>query len=200
MKNTEKQIVSLEVCYNLAAMKKLVLFGDSLLANFDKELLIKLESKLSDFDVYNCAVGGWDTNDGVKKSAYISSLKPDLIVIGFGTNDAAPWKQVPLEQFGKNINIILDNFSDSRVIYFLPPPVNENKESKGEKRSNETMRRYHDLAKKICLDKKVGVVDSWTIFIPMVEQNHEYHIEDGLHLNDFGYDTLIDSLAKVINK
>ena len=179
-------------------MKKFVLFGDSLLNNFNKELIIKLEGALKVYDVYNCAAGGWDSRDGVKKSGYIASLKPDVVVIGFGTNDAAPWKQVPLEEFEKNVNIILDNFKSSKIIYFLPPPVNEEKEQEDEKRSNVTMKLYHDAAKRICLGKGASIIDSWSIFMPMLTQKKDYHEEDGVHLNDFGYEILIKNMASGI--
>ena len=55
-------------------MKKLVLFGDSLLANFSKQYILRLEAKLPDYDIYNCAAGGWDTYDCVKKATFISKL------------------------------------------------------------------------------------------------------------------------------
>lgn len=179
-------------------MKKLVLFGDSLLANFDKDLVSKLEEQLKDYDIYNCAVSGWDTNDGMKKSLYISCLKPDVVVIGFGTNDAAPWKQVSLEQFTKNVNTILDNFNSSKIVFFLPPPVNEEEEEKREKRTNKVMKQYHDAARQISLGKGAEVLDSWSIFMSFLKQGREYHLEDGIHLNDFGYEVFTESLVKII--
>ncbi len=99
-------------------MKKLVLFGDSLFGRFGKHLIVKLESVLQDCDVYNCAAGGWDSNDCVAKAPYIGELKPDVMVISLGTNDACPWKQVDLETFKANIPKVFEEFTDSRIIYF----------------------------------------------------------------------------------
>lgn len=111
-------------------MKKLVLFGDSLFAQASKNTILMFEQVLSGYDIYNCAVGGWNTNDCVAKGSYISKLKPDVLVISLGTNDAAPWKQVPLDKFEENISKIFEEFSSSKIVYFLPTPLDEEKIAK----------------------------------------------------------------------
>ncbi|HEY1645892.1 MAG TPA: hypothetical protein VGF75_06000, partial [Candidatus Saccharimonadales bacterium] len=68
-------------------MKKLVLYGDSLFAQAGKHRLTMFEEVLAGYDVYNCAAGGWNTNDCLKKAEYISKLEPDVLVISLGTND-----------------------------------------------------------------------------------------------------------------
>ncbi len=181
-------------------MKKLVLFGDSLFARIGKELINKLENKLPGYDIYNCAAGGWNTDDAVKKSPFIASLKADIVVISLGLNDAAPWKQVPLPNFEKNMNKILHNFKNSRIIFFLPPPVNVSKELGDTKRLNEIGVDYYEIAKKICSKNKVEIIDSWKLFTRLLEKGKDYHIEDGVHINDFGYDIFIDQLAKTVLK
>lgn len=181
-------------------MSKLVLFGDSLFAQVSKRQLKMFESILDNYDIYNCAVGGWDTNDCVEKSPYISKLKPDVLVISLGTNDAAPWKQVPLEQFKENIPKIFEAFSDSRIIYFLPPPVDEVKIAKTDaKRSIKGIKEYHDAAKALCESHTVSYIDSFRVFKPLMDNGQEYHIEDGVHFNDFAYEIIAKELAGILN-
>ncbi len=179
---------------------KVVLFGDSLLALVYKPLIQELESKVPGSDVYNCAVGGWDTDDGVIKAPYIASLNPDAVVISLGTNDSAPWKQVPIERFRSNLVSILKSFTDSRIVFFLPPPVNEAKQREGRQRTNILTRQYADAAKEVCVATgSVALIESWEMFSPLLENGPDYHTEDGVHLNDYGNSLLITHLAHVLN-
>jgi lysophospholipase L1-like esterase len=181
-------------------MKKLVLFGDSLFGQLGKHRIVNMETALPGYDVYNCAAGGWDTNDCVKKAPYIAKLEPDVIVISLGTNDAAPWKQVPLDAFITNIPKIFAAFPSSKLIYFLPPPVNENKTPEEKKGlNNEVLKQYHDVAKQVCKEHGIAVLSSWEAFKPLLDNGNDYHVEDGVHLNDDAYDTINTQLAKLIH-
>lgn len=168
-------------------------------ARFGKERIQKLESKVPQCDIYNCATGGWDSNDCAVKAPYIASLKPDAVIISVGTNDAAPWKQVPIETFEKNLNSILDSFKNSKIVFFPPPPVNEHKQKGEQRRTNELMQKYFDTVKEACSKRSVAYIDSWAIFNPLLEEGQDYHVDDGVHFNDEGNDLLTDYLVKVLS-
>jgi lysophospholipase L1-like esterase len=178
---------------------KIVLFGDSLFAQVGKHRIQKLEAKVPEADVYNCAVGGWDSNDCVSKGPYIAQLKPDVLIISLGTNDASSWKQVDLVVFRENIPKIINTFTGSKFIYFLPPPSDESKQTEDRKRSNETLKEYYDAAKKICEEKNVLTINSWDIFKPMLDRGEVYHVDDGTHLEENAYDIIIDEIAKLLS-
>jgi lysophospholipase L1-like esterase len=180
-------------------MKKLVLFGDSLFAQAGKERVLLFERALGDYDVYNCAAGGWDTNDCVRKSPYISKLEADVVVISLGTNDASPWKQVPLATFTDNLPKIFSNFSKSRIVYFLPPPVNEEKLPESKKSlTNEVLEKYIEGIRQVCAKSGVDVLDSWKIFKPMLLNGEDYHVEDGVHLTDLAYEKIADEVSRIL--
>lgn len=180
-------------------MKKLVLFGDSLFGRFGKDRINNLEAKLKIYDVYNCAAGGWNSIDCVKKAEYIARLKPDVLVLSLGTNDSAPWKQVPINIFKTNLPKIFKAFPKSKIIYFLPPPVDENK-TEGEHKSltNAVVKQYHAVINEACKQNNVIVLDSWTMFMPLLEAGLDYHDEDGIHLNDIAYETISSKLADIL--
>ncbi len=179
---------------------KIVLFGDSLLSLFHKPYIQDLESKIPGTDVYNCAAGGWNTEDGVIKAPYIASLNPEVIVISLGMNDAAPWKQVHIEKFKTNLATIFDIFETSKIIFFLPPPVDEKKQTEGRRRTNAAIQIYADAARHVCNNKSsVELVDSWEIFTPLLENEVVYHEDDGVHLNEYGNSLLITHLSEAIN-
>ncbi len=180
-------------------MKKLILYGDSLFAQVGKPRLLMLENVLPSYDIYNCANGGWDTNDCLKKAPYIARLQPDILVISLGTNDASPHKLVPLDTFVDNIPKIFAHFPSSKIIYFLPPPVNEVKiKNVGKNLTNQDIKKYHDAAKKVCEENSIAYIDSFTAFKPLLDAGHDYHIEDGVHLTDFAYEVIATELAKLL--
>lgn len=99
-------------------MKNVVLFGDSLFAKFGRDLISKLEQKIGDITVYNCAAGGFNTRDGFKRASFIAKLKPDYICLSFGANDSGPFKKepVPLVEFEENLSVMIKSFSGSEII------------------------------------------------------------------------------------
>ncbi len=180
-------------------MKKLVLFGDSLFAQAGKPRVIMFEEALPNYDVYNCAVGGWNTNDCVKKAPYIAKLEADVVVISLGTNDAAPYKQVPIDEFEANIPKILKAFEKSEVIWYLPTPIDQTKSKTfGKVIPNEVVKEYHDAAKKVCEEKGIKVIDSFSIFKPMLDAGEIYHNEDGVHYIDKAYEIIAKELSSLL--
>lgn len=182
-------------------MKKLVLFGDSLFAQVGKDRVAMFENALPGYDVYNCAVGGWNTNDCVRKAPYVARLEPDVVVISLGTNDANPMKQVPLETFSNNIPKIVESFSPSRVVWFLPTPIDEVKAKiDGWELTNVIVKEYHDAAKKACEDIGVAAIDSFTVFKPLLDSGEEYHNEDGVHFIDTAYQIITSELSELLDQ
>jgi lysophospholipase L1-like esterase len=182
-------------------MKKLVLFGDSLFAEAGKHRVKMFEDALPDYDVYNCAVGGWNTNDCVKKAPYISNLKADVVVISLGTNDAAPYKQVPIEKFVDNIPKIFEAFKDSKIIWYLPTPIDQSKRNEpGKEIPNEVVKKYHDAAMNVCKKYNIDFIDSFSIFGPMLESGDVYHNEDGVHYIDKAYRIIASEVANILNR
>jgi lysophospholipase L1-like esterase len=177
---------------------KIVLFGDSLLAQAGKHRIESLEAKLPGADVYNCAAGGWNSDDCLKKSLYIANLNPDTVIMSLGTNDAAPWKQLDLELFKENLPKIFNTFSKSELVYFLPPPVSEAKESKQKFISNIGLKQYYDTAAQLAKDNNIKIIDSWNLFMPMQEKGEDYHVEDGVHLKDVAYEIVFAEVAKIL--
>jgi len=182
-------------------MKTIILFGDSHLGHFGWRWMSKLETKLKNSTVYNCAAGGLNTKDGIKQAPFISKLKPDYVILSFGGNDAATWKDgVPIKEFESNYNQIVESFNGSKVILFLPPPANDSKDAKGTEEYNESLLKYNKLIREISKRKKTGLIDSERIYGKLLDKGKNYHEEDGVHLNDKGYEILIKELVKQVKK
>lgn len=181
-------------------MKHLVLFGDSLLGDCSKRHTDSLEEKLGKlYEVYNCANGGWDTSDLLRKAPLIGKLPADIVILSVGTNDASPWRHIELDRFKSNLNEITANFAHCRLIVLLPPPVNESRQPKNKFRSNDIMQRYAEALKSHCRQNNLEYLDSWQYFQPYLEPEDRLHSEDGVHFTDEGYGLVFDGLVGVIN-
>ena len=88
---------------------------------------------------------------------------------------------------------------DSKLVYFLPPPVDESKHDPAKIRKNETMNEYRESVRKI-LGDKVVYLNSDDFYGKLGKHGIEYHISDGVHLNQVGYVTLFNELSKLFTK
>lgn len=179
--------------------KKLVLFGDSFFGRCGSERIALLETMLNkEYDVYNCAAGGWNSEDMARKAKYIASLKPDTVIISVGTNDVSPWHRVEFDTFITNLGVIIDTFTASRIVFFPPAPIHPVSFLAEAHITNDEVKRYGDALIDVCDHRSVAYIDSWKIFKPLLEKGKSYHVEDGVHFNEFGYETLFDELSKVV--
>ena len=181
-------------------MKSIILFGDSLFGRFGREYILQLEEFVKDSTVYNCAAGGFNTRDGLNRADFIARLKADYVCISFGANDSSPFKGYPvsIEEFVQNLNSIIKSFSGSKIILFPCPPVYDPNDLVGTKKFNNILLQYNNVIKEIAVKSNSDLIDSETIYGDLLEKGENYHIEDGLHLNDLGYQKLIEELLRYI--
>lgn len=181
-------------------MKSVILFGDSLFGRFGRDYILQLEEAIENVTVHNCAAGGFNTRDGLKRAGFIAQLKADYICLSFGANDCSPFKGQPvaLEEFAQNLVFIIKSFVGSKVILFPCPPVYDPGDPVETKNFNDILVQYNTVIKNIAKETNTGLIDSENVYGELLEKGENYHIEDGLHLNDVGYKKLVEQLAKLI--
>lgn len=172
----------------------MVLYGDSFLGRFGKDLIDQLEHELDNFTVYNCAAGGWNTSDLVNRAQYISRLRPEYVVLSFGANDVAPWKNViTLDVFADNVEKILSSFSGTKIIMLKCPDVDlHDKEQMNE--FNSSLKTYYHSVENMFESVGVRVIETNILF----EGLDEYHEDDGVHVNKLGYDKIIQKMSELV--
>lgn len=182
----------------IESKRTIVLFGDSLLGRFGKSLIDSLEAKTGHTIVLNCAAGGWTSEDGQKKATIVSKLEPDYIILSFGANDAAPWKkQVTLDDFKRNIDSILNTFSQSKIIVFLCPPAGMDDKTPNTE-FNILLQKFNLVFKQEALHTRAQIVELNTIEGKLLRNGNDYHLGDGIHLNEEGYEIFIEEVSKLI--
>lgn len=182
-------------------MKHLVLYGDSLAERIGKTLILRLQDVLdNEYLIHNFGAGGFNTTDCLARASFIIKLPIDIIFISLGTNDAKPWKPVELSVYKENIQKLIEIFEADKIVWLLPPPLDEPKLQAAHKGlSNQIVAQYRDTAKQILTDNSVRFIDTEKVFQQLIERGIDYHVEDGVHLNETGYDAIFSELKTLIN-
>lgn len=172
----------------------IVLFGDSLLGRFKKVLIDQLEGSLEAATVYNCAAGGWNTNDGARRVDYIARLTPDVVILSFGANDSAPWKEVVnITTFTSNMERMMDAFNPARTIALLCPQVTIEDPVQA-KAFNAALGEYNEITKQLCERKGLDYIDC----DELLKDLGPCHEEDGVHFNQLAYDAVIEEVCRIL--
>lgn len=172
--------------------KTIVLSGDSHLVWCRKKYLMQMEEILGDADIYNCAAGGWTSRDLVAKLPFLSLLPADLFIVSIGTNDAAPWGSVPLEEYEVNLAQSAAIIGAQRVLFIPPPPIKPTIAFGGELVHESSLRIYHDALLRYASDLGSACLNTYQLLGEQIENIHD---ADGLHLNDQGYSLLFAGIS-----
>jgi lysophospholipase L1-like esterase len=169
-------------------MPRVVLLGDSHLARVRRDL-----GRIGD-DVRNAAVGGASSRDLRDQAAPVDWRADDRVVVSVGSNDAAPWKQVPVAEFAALLAELLGSLPAARL-YVAPPGVVEDRLTGDPDRTNALMDVYRDAAVAVCEDAGVRVLRADRLLAPL---GAAAFAADGLHLSGEGYDVLLAGLAGLL--
>lgn len=171
-------------------MLQVALVGDSHLTDTSTTAVTKLGPRLRvlGLRVVTHARGGMSSRDAL----LLPPPAPDCdwIVYCLGTNDAAPWNQVPPEEFAANYDRLLRVPAGPRKLVLGPPPVVERAEAGGV--TNEEVGRYSVVA-------GAAARDHGALFTPLLELlDTDDLAEDGVHLNDNGYGKLAELVVGIM--
>ncbi|MDE7056787.1 MAG: SGNH/GDSL hydrolase family protein [Lactobacillus sp.] len=181
---------------------KVLLTGDSIIARneglSEPHLNINLKNVYPNLELINTAVSG------INSGAFFARLSElvltqdqcDAIVILLGTNDLATHKQVPIEQFKKNMQLIASAivclYWPKKVVLVSPPAVDEEKQHV---RNNRLVAQYAKRMEEVSKEYGFHYVDLYGQMINhgnLAELCHGQK-NDGLHFGGEGY-TLLSSL------
>lgn len=174
---------------------RIVLVGDSHLAAFDSARMQRLRSAVGHgAEIVNLAIGGSTAIDLISQLERAALLPDDRFVVSVGTNDLAPWKRVPIDRFHGALTTALQLIQPRVGVLLVPPPS----EMRAQVAARPTAIRtaadrapYADAVRTLARQHGAG-----TIELPDQEPMHS---ADGVHLNDHGYDLLIDLVARALS-
>lgn len=168
---------------------RIVLLGDSHLARVRRDL------PTLGPDVRNAAQGGASSLELLAQAASAAVGADDLVVVSVGTNDAAPWKQVPVTTFARAVSRCLESVPARGWVYVAPPGVDESRLAGSGDRTNAVLDDYRDIAVAACVDAGARVVRTERVIGPL---GAGAFASDGLHLSGRGYDVVLPAIAEAV--
>ncbi|MEO5854265.1 MAG: SGNH/GDSL hydrolase family protein [Nocardioides sp.] len=169
---------------------RVVLLGDSHLARVRRGL-----GRISG-DVLNAAVGGSRVHD-LAGQARACGLRPDdVVVISVGTNDAAPWKAVPLDDFTVALETFLAGTDAGRLVVVTPPGVDEHRLTGPGDRTDHEVAAYAGVAARLVRAAGGEVLDARALLAPL---GRAVFTDDGVHLTGAAYDLLLPAISGAVH-
>ncbi|MGN0065442.1 MAG: SGNH/GDSL hydrolase family protein [Nocardioides sp.] len=145
--------------------------------------------------VVNVAVGGSRTSELAEQVAAVDPAPGDLVVVSIGTNDAASWYPVPLDEAVSHLAATFAELARrgvGRVVLLTTPGVDRARLPQSNDGTEADLREhaaaYADLA-------RAGgheVVDAARV---LADLGPDAFVDDGLHLSPSAYDRLLPVLA-----
>lgn len=158
---------------------KLIFIGDSLTEYFN------WQNRFSEYDAVNLGISG-ETVEGLlgRIDRIISSIKnPDYIFIMTGINNIAMEDFKILESYKKIVSELSSKFKETVIIVQSILPVNLYWIDNG------IIKTINRKLKEIAHELNAEYLDVFSHFIDSKgSPNSEYFLDDGVHLNDKGYD------------
>lgn len=168
---------------------RIVLLGDSHLARVRRDL------PALGPDVHNGARGGASSLDLLAQAATADVEDDDLVVVSVGTNDAAPWKQVPVGMFAEAVSRCMRSVSARGWVYLAPPGVDESRLTGSGDRTNAVLDDYREAAVSVCDDAGVRVVRTERVIGSL---GAGAFASDGLHLGGRAYEVVLPAIADAV--
>jgi len=177
---------------------KVVVFGDSLVSGYqlEDEYSFKntLERKLKEenfhnISLYNGSSDGQATNIAYSRIDTVIRLKPNIVIIALGSNDA--FNNVPLQQIQNYLDAIIQKFHNYKIRVLLagvkmPEGAKEEYRKKMEGMYNFFQRKYKLILYPNLLEGVYG--------------NPDNVLEDGVHPNEQGTKVMVDNVFPHLRK
>lgn len=149
--------------------------------------------------VANRARGGAFSRDLAGQLAGFAAAGPGLAgleaaVVSVGTNDAAPWKPVPLSEGVACLASVVAALP-CPVVLLAPPGVDEPRLVRAEDRTNERVAEHRDAFASVVLRAGGRVVDSPALLAPL---GPLAFLDDGVHLTPAAYGLVLPEVADAI--
>ena len=167
-----------------------LLIGDSHLARLNNEL-----GSLVATPVIDAAQGGASVGDALRQASSMQVDANDIVVLSIGTNDAAPWKQTPLDAFSDGLDQLKDSFDLRRWIYMTTPGVDESRLSGSSNRTNMVTGIYRGEATAVLRSGGASILPAHQV---IAELGSLAFSSDGVHLTGAAYSLLLPQIAKTI--
>jgi acyl-CoA thioesterase-1 len=153
----------------------------------------KLAGAGKPYNCFNFGVGGNTTRDMLARIDRVRPHLPGKVIVQIGTNDfprdadAEPTRRVPLDEFSRNLDKLLQDLGGHNSIFVssfavCPPRTGI---------MPPTFTSYMNAAVKCATAHKMRI---WDLYTESQKWDDRFLAEDGLHYNDAGHEMIAERL------
>ena len=182
--------------------KKIILFGDSLLAGYTdghstNRVTNALKNKLTEYEIINTSIPGLTTeeaDDFLDKK--ILTHKYDLVVLGLGTNDDSVYNGLNAGRYAYNLDKLVKKLNPNKVILMGPSYTNWKVDHN---QSWPRTLQFNLIAEHCSIAHHLPFLN---LNKEMMETNKPNSLlqKDGVHLNQSGIELLTTKLSYLIKQ
>ena len=171
-------------------MKKLICLGDSItaddyFADGTPRLVPRLRAATG-WTVRNAGISGDNTRDALARLQNdVLQHNADIVTIFLGTNDAAAHKMVPLPEYSKNLQTLVEQIGAEKIVFITPAPVDT---SHPRNRENTTLQAFGSAVQQVAAQNNCPCIDLFAAMAAL--PNYPAMLTDGLHFAPEGYELL----------
>lgn len=178
--------------------EKILFTGDSITDRYDLENYFHYDNKV----IINSGIGGYKTTNILSRfHNMIEQYHADKLFLMIGTNDLGAGNNK--DEIVENIQEIIAKTKTAaptiKVYYETIYPINSNIKKQG-KRTNKDIKYINEKMKEYCESNDIIYLDVYSLLIDEDGNLNEEYTEDGLHLNDKGYEVVTNCLQPYIEE
>lgn len=183
-------------------MNRIILLGDSITAGVidgfpSTTFTHKLQAKFPQSEFINRGVPGDNTkNAQTRLQADVFEVNPQVVLIFFGTNDAAT-TDISLEDYKDNLKKMIDMIGSQKVILVTPGLADETLHPD---RLDQKMAAYALATREVAHLYNIPLVDWNKVFLLYKENKDQLLQGDGIHYSSEAYDLLVETIAPVLKE
>lgn len=178
--------------------EKIIFVGDSITERYNLSKFYSYDDKL----IINSGVSGYRTSNLISRfNVLIGQHQADKMFLLIGTNDVS--KEISADDIFNNIKTIIrmtkDSSPNTKIYVESIYPVN-NSLPKAGKRTNKEIQKINEKLKKYC---ELNEIEYINVYDSLTDKNGylaNRYTEDGLHLNDKGYQVVTSVLKKYVEE
>ncbi|MFA5649892.1 MAG: GDSL-type esterase/lipase family protein [Proteiniphilum sp.] len=163
---------------------------------------IRWEMQRSNDVIINTAISGHTTLNILNDfETRVSQFSPKVVVMMIGTNDAAQDRNIIIDNYGKNLEQLIDKIRDTGAIpVILSPNIIITQKSPERNRLYLYVEKMVEVARR----KNVIFVDNWTIWLTELDEKYDGAVfkellNDPLHPNGYGHREIAIALFKELS-
>lgn len=182
-----------------ASKEKIVFAGDSITDFYDLGQYYQYDNKI----LVNSGVSGYKTTNIIKKfKNLIEQHQADKLFLMIGTNDLGGGtdRDEVISNIKNIIEMTKSQSPDTKIYLESIYPVNLSKRSSTEKRNNEDIRYINIQLKKYCEENDITYLEVYSLLADSNGELKDEYTEDGLHLNNAGYDVITSYLKPYVEE